>query len=129
MYVCGRSSHCDITSYIHTLVVMGAAISTRRLQVQVVKERDVMLLNRFFDENPNEQTLGEYFSSCIRPQFAQESEFKLKNVRVTLRGEHEAIEVSSLDDKCSDYIAMELKQGGLLRGELGASTCRWVDWR
>lgn len=90
---------------------MGGVASAARLRVQVVLARDALLLSRFFDADPGDLSIEEYFESHVRPRIiAEAGVYKLVTARVALNGEEEMIEVTSKADKCADYLSMGLKR-------------------
>lgn len=100
---------------------MGSNVSTARMHVVVsVPARSAVLLNRFFQEDPQELTILHYFEMYITPHLKPwdtgsagvggQMKYELATVLIRLVGEEDDIEVSSLNDLCSDYLAMGMKK-------------------
>lgn len=98
---------------------MGNRCSSPRLQVTAsVPARAATVLNRFFQEDPAELTIAEYYEKHVvkhlrrwtPSQAEQQFEYELQNVFIRLEGEDDDIEVTSFDDACGDYLSMGLKK-------------------
>lgn len=98
----------------------GGSTASHRLHVRVtVPARSTVLLNMFIQDDPGEaMSIAEYFSSHllhrIEPWRTAPGEtqvkYELRRVLIHLMGETEGIEVTSLHDRCSDYLSMGLKK-------------------
>lgn len=91
---------------------MGISGSTGRLPVSVtVPAHQRTLLNKFFSDAVDGMSIRAYFDKFIVVQLgAEAADMQLMRAFVVLKEEGETIEVGSLEDKCCDYVTMDLRK-------------------